>query len=79
MISGKDRHHAWLYVHARTPMVLRLHPQVVRFLRDVIAELERPRDPNAVDFDLVYHRLERDTTISYPELRVSGRLRRPSG
>jgi len=53
VISGQDRHHAWLYVHARTPMVLRLHPQVVRFLRNVIAELERPRDPNAVDFDLV--------------------------
>lgn len=76
VISGKDTHHAWLYIHDRTPMVLRLHPQVVQFLRNVIAELDAPRDPCVVDLGLVYWRLERDTSISYPELLVSGRLRR---
>lgn len=57
-------------------MVLRLHPLVVQFLRDVIAELDAPRTQHVVGLDMVYWRLEPDTLMSYPELRVSGRPRR---
>lgn len=76
VIAGTDRYHAWLYVHDRTPMVLRLHPQVVQFLRDVIADLDAPGVPHVPGLDMMYRRLERDAAMSYPELHVSGRPRR---
>ena len=43
VVAGPNRHRAWLYVHAATPTVLRLHPQVVRFLLDALRELRRRR------------------------------------
>jgi len=39
VVAGPNRHMTWLYVHTPTPTVLRLHPPVVRFLGDVLAEL----------------------------------------
>jgi len=57
-------------------MVLRLHPLVVQFLRDVVAELDAPRTQPVTGLDMVYRRLEPDAAMSYPELRVSGRPRR---
>jgi hypothetical protein len=54
-----------LYVHGSTPTVLRLHPPVVRFLRDVLAAL--PDIPDR-DRSMSSWLLPRDTGLSYPQL-----------
>lgn len=73
VVAGRDRRTAWLYVHAATPMVLRLHPPVVRFLCDALAELTQS---SVVELTGVYRSLPKDTTMSYPECLVAGRNRR---
>jgi hypothetical protein len=65
VVAGPNRHRAWLYVHAATPTVLRLHPQVVRFLLDALRELRAPTGGATACW-----RLARDTSISYPECVV---------
>ncbi|HEY0640933.1 MAG TPA: hypothetical protein VGD67_25150 [Pseudonocardiaceae bacterium] len=47
VVAGPGRSRAWLYVHSPTPMVLRLHRDVVLFLRSVLAEVRTlgPGDP----------------------------------
>lgn len=75
VIAGRNRHRAWLYVHAATPMILRLHPPVVRFLRDIAAELTGGPDARVVDFGVMHRWLRKDTQQSYPECLVTGRSR----
>jgi hypothetical protein len=58
VVAGPSRRVTWLYVHATTPTVLRLHPPVVRFLRDVLAEL--PEVSRS-------WMLPRDTSLSHPQ------------
>lgn len=41
-IYGPNRRMVWLSVHATTPTVVRLWPNVVRFLRDALDELADP-------------------------------------
>jgi hypothetical protein len=74
VIAGQDRYHVWFNAYDRTPMVLRLHPQVVHFLRDVLAELDACWNSGVVECDVLYRRLPRDSTMSYPELLVMGRI-----
>jgi hypothetical protein len=50
----------WLYVHATTPTVLRLHPPVVRFLRDVLAELPEVSGTSR-------WMLPRNTSLTHPQ------------
>jgi hypothetical protein len=61
VVAGPNRRMTWLYVHATTPTVLRLHPPVVRFLCDVLAEL--PEMPGESRSWL----LPRDTSLSHPQ------------
>ena len=39
VVAGQNTRESWLYVHAATPVALRLTPNVVRFLRDALAGL----------------------------------------
>ena len=64
VVAGPNRHRTWLYVHTPTPLVLRLHPQVVDFLRDVLAEL--------ADGHTLHRSLGKDPTMSYPDCLVVG-------
>lgn len=57
----------WLYVHAATPTALRLHPPVVRFLRDVLAALPSRTEPHTS------WSLPRDGRLTYPQCVVTGR------
>lgn len=66
VVAGPNRHRAWLYVHAATPTVLRLHPEVVRFLRAALAELAT----GPADASTACWRLRRRTDVSYPECTV---------
>lgn len=61
VVAGPNRRMTWLYVHATTPTVLRLHPPVVRFLHDVLAQLpsKSSRSRSWV--------LPRDTGLSHPQ------------
>ena len=71
VVAGPNRRSVWLYVHASTPTVLRLHPPVVRFLLDALAELAA-RATAAGDRAPLHRRLRRDTTLSHPECAVAG-------
>ena len=64
VIAGPNRYRTWLYVHALTPMVLRLHPQVVDFLRDALTDLAEGRT--------LHRSLRKDPTMSYPDCLVVG-------
>lgn len=66
VVAGPNRHRAWLYVHAATPTVLRLHPQVVHFLLDALTGVVTP----AAGTGTACRQLRRDTAISYPECVV---------
>ena len=55
------------------PLVLRLHPPVVRFLRDVLAELAEPPAGPAVEHTAFYRLLPRATELSHPDCVVAGR------
>jgi hypothetical protein len=59
VVAGPNRRMTWLYVHATTPTVLRLHPPVVRFLRDVLDELPKVSGKSWL--------LPRDTSLTYPQ------------
>jgi len=59
VVAGPNRRMTWLYVHGTTPTVLRLHPPVVRFLRDALAELPEVPDESWV--------LPRDARMTYPQ------------
>jgi hypothetical protein len=61
VVAGPNRRVTWLYVHATTPTVLRLHPPVVRFLRDVLAELSEGSSESRSWM------LPRDTSLSHPQ------------
>jgi hypothetical protein len=61
VVAGPNRHRAWLYVHTTTPTVLRLHPQVVRFLHDSLTELATPTDNGISCWSL-----PKRTDVSYP-------------
>lgn len=61
VVAGPNPRTTWLYVHTTTPTVLRLHPPVVRFLRDVLAEL-----PEAPDKSRSWL-LPRDISLSNPQ------------
>lgn len=61
VVAGPNHRLTWLYVHATTPTVLRLHPPVVRFLRDVLAEL--PEVPGESRSWL----LPRNSKLSHPQ------------
>ena len=76
VVAGRHPRHAWLYVHAATPMVLRLHPPVVKFLRDVLAEVARLPASSMTELGVVYRSLPGNATMSYPECVVAGRSRR---
>jgi hypothetical protein len=56
----------WLYVHATTPTVLRLHPPVVRFLRDVLAELPEVSSKSRWV-------LPRNTSLTHPQCVTESR------
>lgn len=43
VVAGPHRRMVWLYGHGVSPMVLRLVPEVVGFLRGVLADMERDR------------------------------------
>lgn len=75
VVAGRNRHRAWLYVHAPTPLVLRLHPPVVRFLLDAISELSELSGSRVVGLGVVHRLLPRDTHLSHPECLVNGRGR----
>jgi len=66
VVAGPNRKMTWLYVHATTPTVLRLHPPVVRFLRDVLAELPEVSDK-------LRWVLPRDTSLTHPQCVTGGR------
>lgn len=61
-VYGPNRHMVWLAVHALTPTVVRLWPQVVRFLRDALDELADPAT------EPIWWRLP--ATNAYPEYVV---------
>jgi len=67
VVAGPNRGRTWLYVHALTPLVLRLHPPVVHFLRNVLSELtdEPDRMPAGRSLPANPH-------LSYAECRVVG-------
>jgi len=65
VVAGHDRRNCWLYVHATTPTVLRLHPPVVQFLWEPVP-----------GFGPVHWWLPRNTAASYPDCAVTGRSRR---
>src|SRR5215207_2448764 len=72
VVAGRNRHRAWLYVHTPTPLVLRLHPPVVQFLRDVTTELSTQPGSRIVELGTVHRWLPKDTRLSYPECLVTG-------
>ena len=76
VVAGRDRRTAWLYVHGATPMVLRLHPPVVRFLRDVLAEVAGLPARPVVELGPLYRHLPRHSELSHPDCVVAGRSRR---
>jgi hypothetical protein len=45
VVAGRDPRESWLYVHAATPVALKLTPMVVRFLRDALADLPAASEP----------------------------------
>lgn len=45
VVAGRNPRESWLYVHAATPVALKLTPPVVRFLLDALADL--PASANA--------------------------------
>jgi len=67
VVAGPNRRRTWLYVHALTPLVLRLHPPVVHFLRTVLSELAN--EPDRVPAG---RSLPANPQLSYPECRVVG-------
>jgi len=72
VVAGQDRHHAWLYGHATTPMVLRLHPPVVTFLRATLAELHQLSTTLVAEIVPFCRSLARDVKLSYPDCVVIG-------
>lgn len=62
VVAGPDRHRTWLYVHAPSPTILRLHPRVVRFLLDALGDLSA-----STTGDTACLRLPKNTSVSYPE------------
>lgn len=69
VVAGPHRRSVWLYVHATTPTVLRLHPPVVAFLRDALDELTAAGlDPGPTGV-LVWS-LPAATHASYPDCVV---------
>ena len=65
VVAGPDRRRAWLYVHATTPTVLRLHPPVVEFLLTTLAEWDGA--------DAMVRSLPADSSVSYPGCVAVGR------
>lgn len=65
VVAGPDRRRAWLYVHAATPTVLRLHPPVVDFLLRTLTEWDGA--------EAVVRSLPADSSVSYPGCIVVGR------
>src|SRR5215470_14175634 len=61
VVAGPNRRMTWLYVHAATPTVLRLHPPVVRFLRDMLAKFPESSQRSTSWV------LPNDTKLSYPQ------------
>jgi len=47
VVAGRSARESWLYVHAATPVALKLTPLVVRFLRDALADLPASPEPSA--------------------------------
>ncbi|MGH3991400.1 MAG: hypothetical protein ACRDSN_02940 [Pseudonocardiaceae bacterium] len=74
--AGQDQRNAWLYVHAPTPTVLRLHPPVVEFLQDVLAEVAALPDSAVAGLCPIYRSLRKGSTLSYPQCVVAGRSHR---
>lgn len=65
VVAGPNRHRTWLYVHNPTPTVLRLHSDVIVFLRDVLEQVAHgPTEGNEV------WRLPKNTQLSHPECLV---------
>lgn len=75
VVAGRNRHRAWLYVHTPTPLVLRLHPPVVQFLREVTTELSTLPNSRVIELGIVHRLLRKDTKLSYPECLVTGQAR----
>jgi len=76
VVAGHDRRNCWLYVHATTPTVLRLHPPVVQFLWEALARVAAMPDWPVPGFGPVHWWLPRNTAASYPDCAVTGRSRR---
>jgi hypothetical protein len=71
VVAGPDRRNTWLYVHASTPTVLRLHPPVVAFLWDVLEELlGAGADVDPADGAVVWS-LPAEHGLSHPECVVA--------
>ncbi|MGH8572655.1 MAG: hypothetical protein ACREX8_08775 [Gammaproteobacteria bacterium] len=73
VIAGPDRRRAWLYVHARTPTVLRLHPPVVRFLRDALTDLNNWLEPSTTERGTLTWILSRRDYYNYPDCILTAR------
>jgi hypothetical protein len=69
VVAGPHRRNTWLYVHATTPTVLRLHPPVVAFLRDALDELTATGVGPGPKKVLMWS-LPADTHASYPDCVV---------